>query len=178
MATHMRSLLDKLIEQQSEIFGIMELEKRPRPRAPISASLLQQIESQFTGWGFYLGSAYRDFLQTCDGIENFSISFDLLGAQDILDPAYEARWRNVLKDGIGYSYDESLPPLLVGCNEETTTRVFMDFGHEQLTAGEPVVFEGDPGDTSIYPSFLSLLEIRVDANTNTIRELLTMKNEP
>jgi len=106
---------------------------------------------------------------------NFSVSYSLYGACDILSDDYPSLLDNVLKAGIGYEYDQDLKPVLIGYDSETTTMVFFDFSHESIISDEPVVFEGDPGDLSLHPSFRDFLNCRHEANEITIMKLMDMR---
>jgi hypothetical protein len=122
-----------------------------------------------------LPGSYREFLCVCDGIENFSASYGLFGAQDLLSPIYPKLLDNVLKNWIGFEYEPERPPMLIGYDPETRTRVFFEFKHLRTAPNEPIVIDGNPGDMTLHQSFRDFLEACIDANLHTIAELIDLR---
>lgn len=177
MINEIRKLVDTLIKQQTRIFELLDFEERPFKRRPITKNLLEELSEWWSIKGFEIPKSYKDFLMVCDGIDNFSASYSLLGAQDILSNDYSKILDNILKDWIGFDYDTEFPPILIGFDNETTTRVFFHLSHETLRDNEPVVLEGDPGDMSIHDSFYSFLKLHVKSNEITISKILELKSK-
>lgn len=174
----MKDLVAELIDQQTRIFELLEFDERPLPRAAAGDESLSAIDEWFAARGGWTPPSYREFLRVCDGVENFCVSYHLLGTSDLSTDAYEELSATVLEHWIGYDHDLEFPPILIGHDPETTTRVFLDFFHEQMREGEPVVFEGDPGNMTVHPSFGEFLTSRVETNRLTIRHLEELTANP
>jgi hypothetical protein len=173
MKREMKALVELLVSQQVRIFELVDLPERPILRPPVGTATLKG--DSWIQMGLDRATSYQRFLLICDGIENFCLSYGLLGAQDLLAESYPQLLRVVLDEGAGFDYEEQYPPILVGYDKETTTRVFLDLSHEPLQKGELVVLEGDPGDMSLHQSFETFLESRVEANEHTISHLLDLR---
>jgi hypothetical protein len=174
--SQMSALVSQLVEQQTTIFVLLEFEERPIMRPPASEGSLRQVKDRLSVSGRWLPESYATFLRVCDGIENFSVSYSLLGTREILDDSYGMLVASLLESDIGYDHKTDLPPLLIAYDTETTTRVFIDFYHEQSIEGEPVIFEGDPGDMSLHTSFDEFLRFHVHVNELTIGHLQDLRS--
>jgi hypothetical protein len=174
--SQMSTLVSDLREQQNAIFALLDFEERPIIRPPATKESLQKLGSYLSASGRWLPDSYATFLRVCDGIENFCVSYNLLGIQDILGRPYEKIVSELLEHGVGYDHRRDLPPFLVAYDIETTTRVFLDFYHEQSVEGEPVVFEGEPGDMFLHASFAEFLRFRAQVNETTINHLRDLRD--
>ena|SRR5256885_14231911 len=172
MSTPLENVVGTLLEQQELIVDLAGFGEPPMPRPPVDATLLVRLEEWWVATtGEPLPDSYRQFLLICDGIENFSVSYSLFGARDLLAPSYRSLLEQVLARGIGFDFDPLLPPIMVAYDPETTTRIFFEARHQRDVHDEPVVLEGDPGNLTLHQSFKTFLEARVDANLFTMAKL-------
>lgn len=175
MKSEMRDLVRQLTAQQLQIFELCGDDRQPLPRPPISAPSLAALDAFFAANGGAIPPSYLAFLQVCDGIEDFSFSYHLFGSQGLLSPAYRALSAEIFEAGTGLSRESDADLILIGRHPETTTRLFIDLQHEPLEPGESVIFDGDPGDLSLHPSFIAFMRMRVTANEMTIAQLVAVR---
>lgn len=175
MIKSMQEIVHLLTAQQTQIFELVEFDERPILGPPVDQEQLSRLRKWWIKKGGVLPESYQDFLLVCDGIENFCLSYSLFGASDLLSDSYSVLLKEVLEVGTGYDYNIDLPPILIGYDTETTTRVFFDLFHEPLDSNEPIVLEGNPGDMSLHESFRAFLEFRVKTNEITISHLLKLR---
>jgi hypothetical protein len=166
-----------LLEQQEEIFEILEFDERPDPRPPATAAQLEALEQWWRPRYGELPPSYKDFLSIADGIEHFSTSYHLFGSCDLLAADYPRQVNELLSDGPGFQFAPDHPPVLIASHPDTTTRLWMHPEHESKDPLEPVVLDGDPGDMTLHESFVSCLRHRIEANKMTIKTLLKMREE-
>jgi hypothetical protein len=168
----MSEIVAALIEQSETKFDLLGFDERPEPRPPIDRELLNRLEAWWTArTAERVPPEYVQFLLVCDGIENFSVSYSLLGARDLLSDSYAVLLKDSLDEGVSFDYDPERPPILIGYDPETRTKAFFEFSHERVLITEPVFLEGNPGDMTLHPSFGAFLEVSIDANRHTIAEL-------
>jgi len=84
----MKDLVELLRVQQEQIFELVDFEERPDLRPPIDQESLSRLEKWWLARGAVLPKSYRQFLLICDGIENFCLSYSLLGGRDLLSDSY------------------------------------------------------------------------------------------
>lgn len=171
MKPGMKSLLLELVQQQTLIFKLFGDKRVPRPRPPISAAKLKKLRAWWLTKGGEIPPSYAEFLLICDGIEDFSASYPLFGACDLLARGHARAEREILAQGIGLSTESIDQVVLLGWSQETTSRVIVDMRHKQLKPGEAVVFDGDPGNLSRHESFGEFILIQAKANAMTIAEI-------
>lgn len=172
----MRQLVVTLISQQARIFELCGDDRRPRARVSVGAPALAALDAFFVAHGGACPPSYRAFLNVCDGIENFSYSYHLFGAQDLLSPSYPETSARALGTGAGSSRSSDEGQVLIGSHPETTTTLVIDFLHEQLEHGEFVILDGDPGDVSLHLLFLAFMRMRIAANEITIAKLIEVRD--
>ena len=172
----MRKLVSTLMSQQARIFELCGDDRRPRARVAVGAPVLAALDSFFAAHGGACPPSYRAFLKVCDGIEDFSFSYHLFGAQDLLSLSYPETSARAL----GAEADPSCLPdegrVLIGSHLETTTTLVIDFLHEQLERDEFVVLDGSPGNVSLHLSFLAFMRMRIAANEITIAKLIDVRD--
>lgn len=162
-------LVNDLVAQQTRIFELLEFDDRPVVRSPADPALLLQVEQWLVSQGGFMPKSYREFLLTCDGIENFSVSYNLFGVRDFLNESYR---RLVEETRIGLDENMALQSgVLIGSSPETNTRVYLNLLHELLQPEELVVLEGNPGDMMLHESFRTFLEFRLETNKLTMSHL-------
>lgn len=172
----MTDVIATLLEQSETKFDLLGFDERPGPRPPVDPAMLRRLEEWWEERCYEpISPEYREFLLICDGIENFSVSYGLFGARDLLTSSYEELRRTILADGVSFDYDPARPPILIGYDPETRTRAFFELSHSRVRPGEPVFIEGDPGDMTLHDSFGEFLEASVDANLHTIAELMRVR---
>lgn len=173
--SEMHDLVSELTTQQVRIFELCGDDRRPQTRPPISAASLASVEALFAAHGGAIPPSYLAFLQVCDGIDDFSFSYHLLGSAELLSPAYPTLCAEVFESGTGLARKFDADLILIGHHPETTTRLFIDLQHEPLDPGESVIFDGDPGDLSLHASFVAFMRMRVTANEMTIDQLVAAR---
>lgn len=171
----MIDVVQRLLAQQTRIFEILGFDERPLARPAATAEQLSLFGQWCRSRGFSLPPTYREFLSICNGIDNFCLSYGLFGTEDLASEAYPVLLRTCLADWIGFDYGKELPPILIGYDDETTTRVWFELAHERETSEEPIVLDGNPGDMSLHVSFGAFMESRIATNEATIARLLTLK---
>jgi hypothetical protein len=175
MQYEIKEIIEKLVEQQVKIFELCGDERRPKIRPPISNASLSLLKAFFIAHNSVIPPSYQAFLETCDGIENFSFSYDVFGSKELLSKNYNKLNKAIYESGTGLNREEDKDLLLIGYQVDTTTRLFIDLLHEQIDPTESIVFDGDPGDISMHSSFISFLRMRVEANNITIQQLDDVK---
>lgn len=176
MKPEMTALVQRLVAQQTQIYELCGDERRPQPRPPIEHSAAAALERFFEARGGRMPASYRTFLEVCDGIDDFSFSYHLFGSAALLSPGHEALCARVFEAGTGLTRERAEDLVLIGQHPETTTHLFIDLLHEPLEDGEAVVFDGDPGDLSLHPSFIAFMRMRVQANEMTIAQLVAVRD--
>lgn len=176
MKSETAELVRRLVAQQIEIYELCDDDRQPAPHAPISAEAMRALEEFFAARGGAIPPSYRVFLEVCDGIDDFSFSYHIYGSQTLLTPSYDELSAEVFEAGTGLTRDSALDLVLIGSHPETTTRLFVDLQHEPIDAGESVLFDGDPGDLSLHPSFIAYMRMRVTANEMTITQLVAARD--
>jgi len=176
--TKITDLLDKIVQQQNKICDVFGSDDYPQRAAPISIENLERLKLSLSTRGMELPLAYEEFLLINDGITDMSTSFHLHGSEFLLSDEYDETLEFLMENGFGFETDDIQLPLLVGSHEDTLTKVFFNFMHEQEIDGETVMLEGDPGFITLHNSFLGFLNCRVEANEKTLQTLNKMKNSP
>jgi hypothetical protein len=175
MSTDMSAVVHELIAQQTEIFALFDDERVPRPRPPIDEAALQRLAQWWAARGGQPPASYIAFLRVCDGIEDFSFSYDLYGAADLLSQAYEEVAAELDPAGLGLPEGElnggQKGLVLLGRNDDAETRLIADLRHATLQAGETVIYDGEPGNWSLHESFGDFLRMRIQANKLTMAEI-------
>ncbi|PZP98667.1 MAG: hypothetical protein DI587_13725 [Variovorax paradoxus] len=162
------NVVRELIAQQTQIFELFGDERVPRPRPPVTESVLAGLHELWAGKGGILPPSYIAFLRVCDGIEDFSFSYDLYGACDLLTDKHASLSARLFEENVGLPVGDTERLILLGSSPETTTRLIADLRHQPLKPGESVIFDGDPGFLSLHASYGDFLRMRVQANRLTI----------
>lgn len=176
--TKIKDLLDRIVQQQIKICDVLGSDDYPERATGISIENLERLKLSLSARGIELPSAYEEFLLINDGISDISTSFHLHGSEFLLSDEYDETLEFLMENGFGFETDDTQLPLLVGSHEDTLTKVFFDFKHEQKIAGETVMFEGDPGFMTLHYSFFDFLNCRVEANEKTLQTFINIKNSP
>jgi|GEM_PF-4245369 len=169
----MEKVVEVLIAQQTEIYELLGEDLIPKKNPPITQENLTLLKSWWLKKGAPFPLDYERFLKICDGISNFSSSYDLFSSEILLSENYEQKSQELLNKGLGLKRNHPCEIIVLGWNDETRTRIF----YESNANNSLVLYDGEPGFISMYDSFEHFLNLKVAANEISKKRILDMQNE-